>query len=934
MRLYDVSLVLVLLATAGHHPVNGEQRSPRVVTTKYGQLRGVIKSLLNKRLRPVEIFLGVPYAAPPVGKKRFSPTKTPTPWSGERIADQYGPVCPQHLPELWGEEAEATIPRDRLLHLRRLANYLTHQAEDCLYLNVYVPSLVADMSGHRALPVLVFVHGESFLWGASNSYDGSVIAAYSEVIVVTLNYRLGPLGFLNTNADLSERRHVANHGLLDQIAALHWIQENIGAFGGDPGSVTLMGHGTGAAGINFLMISAAVTPGLFHRAILMSGSALSSWATVTTPLQYALQFGHALNCTGDLQKDLGQEQSISTRELDQMVLCLKEKPLDEIQAVNIAAPQFLHAFGPSIDGIVIKSDFRTKLRKTADEFTKEYDLLFGVVPHESYNDFNQEDLKQGISLDRRDRIFRTMIRNSYDYHLNEVFISVVNEYTYWEEPEEHPFLTRDATMSALSDGRYVAPLVVTSNNLRIGDKNQYFYLFDYTPSKNDMTRTVHGAVHGDELPFAMGAPLVGELGVFRGNWSRQDELMSEAFLTYITNFVKTGNPNFKPGQELNVISRDKLKFKNVEWEKYDPVYQKYLKIGIQTKPESHYRAHQMALWTWLVPEMQQVGRREFLTLLEDPEESNIPVSKEQLQELSVLHHLFLQHDSPELYSGVVRPLHHMAGHYIVPSSTTTMMPTSTMMAPSTNIPPRVYHLYTTHRSAHHVDYNSQPVSPMNATAHVQPTMLEGVAYVSYSTALSVTVAIGVSLLLLNALIFAGVYYRRDRRQLGDKKEQQTQHDSQSSSEQHIAGISSVFGPSLGSPTNVDMTKSFTATTSRQVPSSPLSYSPEVTHISECPPAFADMVPCEESSSQYDIPPAIPLSVANGNGPILGGPGGAQQQFQQQKLSEEQQQARHYLGIPPPHSIMQLGPSESQPLLPINMPSPPHKKVPPYDELRV
>ncbi|GLG92727.1 Uncharacterized protein GBIM_00333 [Gryllus bimaculatus] len=152
---------------------------------------------------------------------------------------------------------------------------------------------VGPPEGLQRLPVLVFVHGESYEWNAGNPYDGSVLASYASLVVVTINYRLGILGrtavtayatdssykrvplkknleqttnepnegFLNANAAPRLKARVANYGLMDQIAALHWVQQNIAAFGGDPGRVTLAGHGTGAACIHFLMASPAVTPG-------------------------------------------------------------------------------------------------------------------------------------------------------------------------------------------------------------------------------------------------------------------------------------------------------------------------------------------------------------------------------------------------------------------------------------------------------------------------------------------------------------------------------------------------------------------------------------------------------------------------------------------------------------------------------------------------
>ncbi|XP_066959144.1 neuroligin-4, X-linked-like isoform X1 [Macrobrachium rosenbergii] len=959
-------LLLLLLGLSAFLPpppaARGETRSPRVVATKYGKLRGSIRPLPNKHLRPVEVFLGVPYATPPTGSNRFSPTRTPSPWAGEKEADQYGPVCPQHLPELWDDdEAEASMPRSRLMHLRRLANYLTHQAEDCLYLNVYVPSLVADTRGHRALPVVVYIHGESYLWGASNPYDGSVLAAHGEVIVVTLNYRLGPLGFLNTNADPTGRGHVMNHGLIDQIAALHWVQENIGAFGGDPGSVTLLGHGTGAACIHFLMASTAVAPGLFHRTILMSGSALSPWAVVGTPIHYALQFGRALNCTssggggggggGLLPQTAPPEFKPSNEELDLMVNCLKEKPLEELQTVHVPSPQFLYAFGPSVDGIVIRNDYRREIRKRADEQTKEYDLLFGVVPHEAYDLLSNGAVENGVDAEGRDRIFRTMVRNSYDYHLNEVFISVVNEYTDWENPDASPAALRDATLAALGDSQYVAPLLKTANNLRIGDKNQFFYVFDHTSSsssssaESEFSDSVKGAVHGDELAYVFGAPLVGELGVFTANnWTHQDTLVSETLLYYIANFAKTGNPNLRPGQELTANARDKSKFKKLVWEKYDPVYQKYLYIGSRPRMRDHYRAHQLALWTWLVPQLQRVGRLEFLTL-RDPDNSHLD-DEERLQELSVLHHLFAHFDSPELYSGSVRPLQHMAGHYVLPPTTTTAAPT-TPIPTTTLLPPQLSQMFTTPRVPRRGSnplLDPYPDVLSNATAHAEATKPQGVGYMAYSTALSVTIAIGVSLLILNLLIFAGVYYQRDRsRAMGSKQEQQSQLHSQGGGgggggllgdQQQMAAISSATGPTLGSSINLEVMKlpmPVTTSSVKAPPPSPLTHTHPFAHISECPPAFADTPLTLETGSHCVTIPPPPPTIPNGSATMIDG-GGQHQHQQQLKRQHQHQQQQEQIMMPRPPPPPRL--SESQPLLPAQVPAPPRGKIPPFEELQV
>lgn len=146
-------------------------------------------------------------------------------------------------------------------------------------------------------------------------------------------------GFLNANPSPQIQVRVANYGLMDQIAALHWVQQNIVKFGGDSNAVTLAGHGSGAACINFLMTSPTVVPGLFHRAILLSGSAFSSWALVEDPVIYALRLAKEVNCS--VPEDLIKNH-------EQIVDCLRDTPLDDLLSADIQSPSYLTAFGPSV----------------------------------------------------------------------------------------------------------------------------------------------------------------------------------------------------------------------------------------------------------------------------------------------------------------------------------------------------------------------------------------------------------------------------------------------------------------------------------------------------------------------------------------------------------------------------------------------------------
>ncbi|KAL1471094.1 hypothetical protein MTO96_023873 [Rhipicephalus appendiculatus] len=271
------------------------------------------------------------------------------------------------------------------------------------------------------LPVIMFIHGESYEWNSGNAYDGSVLASYGNVVVVTINYRLGILGFLPAMDGASR----ANNGLLDQIAALHWIHENIDVFGGDHRNVTILGHGHGAACVNFLMMSPmAKDNGLFQRAVMMSGSALSPWAIARDAVRYARQVGRAMGCP-----ESGTGAALGD--------CLRHRPVRELVDVPLAVPEHLSAFGPTVDGTVVPGEPRHEMASPRSSYA-DYDLLFGVVRFEAYFLFTAYEEKHGFEVDRRDRLLRTLVRNLYSFHQQEIFLTVVNEYTDWTRSVQHP----------------------------------------------------------------------------------------------------------------------------------------------------------------------------------------------------------------------------------------------------------------------------------------------------------------------------------------------------------------------------------------------------------------------------------------------------------------------------------------------------------------
>lgn len=228
--------------------------------------QGLLKGLTNQTS---QAFLGVPYAAPPVGRLRWQIPVAPSPWQGIRDATQKQSACPQLAS----------------------SNGPTSTNEDCLYLNVYRPLNVSVWS---KLPVFFWIHGGGFLNGSGNQFDGSVFASQNREIVVTINYRLGVFGFLAVPQMVSRFPAVGDIGLLDQEAALRWTNQNIAAFGGDPQKVTIAGESAGGMSVCDLMASPTAR-GLFRAGIIESGTCVTN--TLAASEASATTFTNAIGCT-------------------------------------------------------------------------------------------------------------------------------------------------------------------------------------------------------------------------------------------------------------------------------------------------------------------------------------------------------------------------------------------------------------------------------------------------------------------------------------------------------------------------------------------------------------------------------------------------------------------------------------------------------------
>ncbi|XP_068188024.1 neuroligin-2b isoform X1 [Antennarius striatus] len=658
-----------------------------IVSTGYGKIRGIRRELNNEILGPVEQFLGVPYATAPIGERRFQPPEAPGSSQEIRNATQFAPVCPQNV---HGVLPEIMLPVWFTDNLDAAATYVQNQSEDCLYLNIYVPTEDGpltkkqdestmnrprdeDIRDRRKKPVMLFIHGGSYMEGSGNMFDGSVLAAYGNVIVVTMNYRLGVLGFLSTG-DQSAK---GNFGLLDQIQALRWLNENIGHFGGDPERITIFGSGAGAACVNLLILSHH-SEGLFQRAIAQSGSAISSWAVNYRPIMYAKILARKVGCT--------------LVNMTELVNCLRKKSFRELVDQDIQPARYHIAFGPVVDGDVVPDDPEILMQQ--GEFLN-YDILLGVNQGEGLKFVDDSEGEDGISAASFDYTISNFVDNLYGYPDGKDILreTIKFMYTDWAD-RDNSDMRRKTLLALFTDHQWVAPAVATAKLHAEFQSPVFFYTFHHhcqTETRPDWA----DAAHGDEIPYVFGIPMVGANDLFPCNFSKNDVMLSAVVMTYWTNFAKTGDPNLPVPQDTTFIHTKPNRFEEVIWTKFSSKDKQYLHIGLKPRVRDNYRANKVAFWLELVPHLHSLNK------------NTSPITT---------------HHAP----GGTNP--HIPDTRSTPPGISTYWPDPD---PNGSEIPR---------------YSPFPSETRD-----------------YSTELSVTVAVGASLLFLNVLAFAALYYKRDKR---------------------------------------------------------------------------------------------------------------------------------------------------------------------------
>ena len=436
----------------------------------------------------VTVYKGIPYAAPPVGDLRWQAPQAPASWDGTLAADTFSDACVQDLQR---SRAPWTEP-------------FMHQgdaSEDCLYLNIWTTA-----GSGEARPVLVYIHGGGFNEGSGSIavYDGEALAK-KEVVVVTINYRVGPLGYLahpELTAD-SPDQSSGNYGMLDQVAALEWVQRNIEAFGGDPGNVTIAGQSAGAMSVYFLTAS-PLAEGLFHRAIVQSGpGGLASFGLVSVRGSAALLAD--AEATGVLFAEARGATSLAA---------LRALSVEAIMQSD-GTQQGLR-FRPVIDGHFLLDDVAT-----------------------IYADGNQNDVPMlsGFNADEGSAFpgYREMSLTGLQAMAEQRFGPLAPQMldVYGVDSDE---AAARAHIESLQDLAAVAMHNLAAARAETAQTPEYLYYFERGIPWPD--RPEFGAFHTGEVPYVFNT-----LDKLDRPWEALDRELAETVTSYWANFATHGNPN-------------------------------------------------------------------------------------------------------------------------------------------------------------------------------------------------------------------------------------------------------------------------------------------------------------------------------------------------------------------------------------------------------
>lgn len=536
---YVYLAILVLCHLSSCIGLNVETSRTKVnFNTPLGDLVGT--NILFNNTRIVSEFLGVPYAQPPTEELRL---KNPVPhpgWQGERDATSYKPSCTQ-FKQL---KTDVVLP----------------ESEDCLYLNIFAPNVIkVNTPSSRIFPVLVWFHGTDYNSGSASLYPGQKLAL-KNVVVVTVNYRLGPFGFLY----IGDEEMKGNFGIQDQILALKWVRDNIAAFRGNPEQVTVFGSINSVALLSLIPSA----KGLFKGAISHSATVDHHLTSATKAEKMAAKLLNYLEC-----------------EEEETIQCLQQSSLDEFLSFGTSNESNARpTWKAVVDGVLIPNDPYEMLE--SGEFAPvPYMAGFaidGIGPTELQN--MKEDNETDVQL-----YFQNIPKNIRDnFDGNEALReAVVFEYVDWSDPQ-NPEALAAASHKLATDVKYLQPILEELSLHSLYVPSTYLYIFEYK-SRNTLKPDM--ALNHEMDSYVFGVPLYGS-NIF-GGFTDEDFLFSNFVQDLWISFALYGEP-----------TRDTIQ--GIKWQHFERDEQQYLKLSYPAQPMKGYRRRKFEFWNNYLPKLEEI----------------------------------------------------------------------------------------------------------------------------------------------------------------------------------------------------------------------------------------------------------------------------------------------------------------------------------------
>jgi para-nitrobenzyl esterase len=508
----NLILLVLALALAFSRPVSAKNDTIKV---EGGLISGTTAD-------GVRSYKGIPFAAPPVGDLRWKAPQPVVAWEGVRQCDSFGPECPQ-----------APYPAGSIY-----ARPPQKQSEDCLYLNVWTAAKASDKR-----PVMVWIHGGALTRGSGSNpvYDGTALAKKG-VVMVTINYRLGPLGYLAHPELTSESpQHASgNYGVLDQIAALKWVQKNIAAFGGDPTRVTIFGESAGSWSVNVLVAS-PLARGIFHRAIGESGASFNRIAYLKED-----------------RKGLMSAEKIG-------VAFAKAAGADSLNALRaVPAEKIIEVFNNDPEG----KKFRTQPNVDGWVLPDEIRNLFAQGKQNDVPVIVGSNANEMTTLTTPDSLPKTL--EEYRKRMASQYGEMIKEFD-TAYPVNSDADVRAAYLGSLRDVGFTLPMRTWARMTATGHSRAYLYFFSHAPP-NPNSKTL-GAYHAAEIAYVFN-----NLSRLNRPFQDADYQLGEAMSGYWVNFATTGDPN---GRGLP------------KWRPYDRANEPYLDFGDTIQLRNHLLKEQL-----------------------------------------------------------------------------------------------------------------------------------------------------------------------------------------------------------------------------------------------------------------------------------------------------------------------------------------------------